>query len=191
MPFEGPMGKVTCDKISPSQWMGPAVVIDVRAILDQAPNGKSPTIAPKMIQDWEAKNGALKKGDIVLFHSGYDDKYYKPFPEGNRLAFEPLVLQSKPGWPAPSPETMEYLNSKGIRHVGSDGPSMGPVEGGQATHVAGLKYGMTWDEQLVNLGKLPARGAFYISLPTKIVDGSGATTRAVAIKTRGQKGVSE
>ncbi len=191
MPFAGPMGKMTCDKIAPAQWMGPAVVIDVRSILDQAPNGKSPIITPKMVQDWEAKNGALKSGDVVLFYSGYSDRYYKPFPEGNRLAFEPLILQSKPGWPAPGPETMEYLNSKGIKHVGTDGPSMGPVEGGQATHVAGLKYGMTWDELLTNLGRLPARGAFYIALPIKVVDASGEPTRAVGIKTKGQKGIGE
>jgi hypothetical protein len=40
-------------------------------------------------------------------------------------------------------------------------------------------------------GKLPVPGAFYIALPTKIVDGSGATTRAVGIETKGQKGVGE
>ncbi len=191
LPFAGPAGSLTCDKIAVTQWMGPAAVIDVRAILDKAPNGKSPQITPQMVQDWEAKNGSLQKGDVVLFYSSYTDKYYKPFPEGNRLAFDPLILKSAPGWPAPTPETMEYLHSKGIMHVGTDGPSMGYVEGGQPTHVAGLKYGMTWDEQLTNLGRLPARGAFYISLPTKIVDGSGATTRAIAIKSRGQRGLGE
>ena len=191
MPFAGPAGAITCDKIHPSQWMGPAVVVDVRSILDKAANGKSPVITPQMVRDWEAKHGSLQKGDVVLFHSGYDDRYYKPFPEGNRLAFEPLLLRTVPGWPAPGPETMEYLHSKGIMHVGTDGPSMGFVEGGQSTHVAGLKYGMTWDEQLVNLGKLPARGAFYVSLPSKIVDGSGAMTRAVAIKGRDQRGIGE
>jgi isatin hydrolase len=191
MPFASPMGKMTCDKMNPAQWMGPAAVIDVRAILDQAPNGKSPIITPQMIRDWEAKHGALQPGEVVLFYSGYSDKYYKPFPDGNRLAFDPLVLQNKPGWPAPSPEAVEYLHSKSIKHLGSDGPSMGPVEAGQGTHVAGLKHGMTWDELLTNVGKLPVRGAFYIALPTKIVDGSGATTRAVGIKTKGQTGVGE
>ncbi|HEV8662174.1 MAG TPA: cyclase family protein [Candidatus Methylomirabilis sp.] len=191
MPFAGPMGKMTCEKMPITQWIGPAVVIDVRDILDKAPNGKSPQITPKIVQDWEAKHGSLKKGDIVLFYSSYSDRYYKPFPEGNRLAFEPLILQNKPGWPAPSPEAMEYLHSKGIMHVGTDGPSMGFVEGGQSTHVAGLKYGMSWDELLTNLGKLPARGAFYISLPVKIIDGSGANTRGIGIKARGQKGVGE
>jgi kynurenine formamidase len=191
VPFAGPAGKITCDKLPVTQFMGPAAVVDVRSILDKAPNGKSPQITPQIVRDWEAKHGSLQKGDVVLFYSGYSDKYYKPFPAGNRLAFEPLILQSAPGWPAPSPETMEYLHSKGVMHVGTDGPSMGFVEGGQSTHVAGLKYGMSWDELLTNLGKLPARGGFYMSLPTKIVDGSGATTRAVGIKTKGQKGVGE
>jgi kynurenine formamidase len=144
-----------------------------------------------MVQDWEAKNGALKAGEVVLFYSEYSDKYYKPFPEGNRLAFDPLILGTKPGWPAPSPETIEYLHSKGIRHLGSDGPSMGPVEGGQASHVAGLQHGMTWDELLTGLGRLPARGAFYISLHPKIVDASGGMARAVGIKGKGQKGIGE
>ncbi|HEY8370230.1 MAG TPA: cyclase family protein [Thermodesulfobacteriota bacterium] len=191
LPFESPVGLTTCDKVDPAQWMGPAAVIDVRAILDRADNGKSPVITPEMVQDWEAANGALQPGEIVVFHSGYTDRYYKPFPEGNRLAFEPLILKSAPGWPAPSPETMEYLHSKGIRHLAIDSPSMGYVEGGQPTHVAGLKYGMTWDEQVINVGRLPARGAFYISLNAKIVDGSGGLTRAVAIKNRGQRGIGE
>lgn len=191
MPFAGPTGKMTCDKMPVSQWLGPAVVIDVRPILDKAPNGKSPIITPQMVKDWETKNGSLKKGDIVLFYSGYTDKYYKPFPAGNRFAFDPLVMGSAPGWPAPSPETVEYVHSKGVMHLGNDGPSMGPVEGGQDTHVAGLKYGMTWDELLTNVGKLPVRGAFYITLTPKVVDASGGTTRAIAIKTKGQKGVGE
>jgi Putative cyclase len=67
VPFAGPMGKMTCDKVPPSQWMGPAAVIDVRSVLDDAPNGKSPVITPKMVQDWEGKNGALKAGEVVLF----------------------------------------------------------------------------------------------------------------------------
>jgi kynurenine formamidase len=133
-------------------------------------------ITPKIVQDWEAKHGPLKKGDIVLFHSSYSDRYYKPFPEGNRLAFEPLILQNKPGWPAPGPETMEYLHSKGVMHVGTDGPSMGFVEGGQSTHVAGLKYGMSWDELLMNLGRLPARGAFYIEVAIEMAAATSGRT---------------
>ena len=100
-----------------------------------------------------------KAGDVVLFHSGYTDKYYKPFPAGTRLTFEPVVTKSKPGWPAPVPEVMDYLRKKGVWHLGTDGASMGPADGGQPTHVAGLKLGMSWEEMLIGLGKLPPRGA--------------------------------
>jgi hypothetical protein len=38
---------------------------------------------------------------------------------------------------------------------------------------------------------LLARGALYISLHPKIVDASGGMARAVGIKDKGQKGISE
>jgi len=191
LPFAGETGTMTASNYPLDRLMGPVDVIDVRSILDKADNGKSPAITVDMIKDWEKKNGEIKKGDVVAFYSSYSDKYYKPFPEGNRLAFDPLILKSAPGWPAPTPEVMEYLHSKGVWHVATDGPSMGPVEAGQPTHVAGLKYGMSWTEFCTNLGKLPARGAYFISIHPKIIDGSGGMARAIAIKNKGAKGVGE
>jgi kynurenine formamidase len=191
LPFEGEAGSLTGSNYPLERQMGPVDVIDVRSILDKAENGKSPAITVDMIKDWEKKNGEIKPGEVVAFYSSYSDKYYKPFPEGNRLAFDPLITKTAPGWPAPTPEVMEYLHSKGVWHVATDGPSMGPVEAGQPTHVAGLKYGMSWTELCTNLGKLPARGAYFISLHAKIVDGSGGIARAIAIKSKGVKGVGE
>ena len=92
---------------------------------------------------------------IVLFRSGYSNAYFKPLPEGRRLTFEPAVERSKPGWPAPTPEVMDYLHGKGVWHLGTDGPSMGYTDGGLPTHAAGLKYGMSWTELLINLDQLP------------------------------------
>jgi isatin hydrolase len=71
-----------------------------------------------------------------------------------------------------------------VFHLGTDGPSMGPAEAGQETHVAGLKHGMSWEEMLINLGQLPARGAFYIALPIKVAGQSGSPTRAIALVSR-------
>jgi len=79
---------------------------------------------------------------------------------------------------------MEYLHGKGVWHLGTDGPSMGPADAGQETHVAGLKYGMSWEEMLAHLDQLPVRGAFYIALPIKVADQSGSPTRAVAFVPR-------
>ena len=36
-----------------------------------------------------------------------------------------------------------------------------------------------------NVGKLPARGAYYIATSAKIVDMSGGLSRAIAIKPQG------
>ena len=118
MPFAGPMGKMTCDKVPPSQLMGPAAVIDVRSVLDDAPNGKSPVITPKMVQDWEGKNGALKASEVVLFYSGYSDNYYKPFPEGNRLAFD---LSSSAPSPAGRHPARKRSNTSTRRGSGTSG----------------------------------------------------------------------
>jgi kynurenine formamidase len=192
MPFESEMGWMTGDKYPLENQMGPAVVIDVRSILDKAPNAKSPLITVDMIKADEAKNGEIKKGDVVIFYSGYDDKYYKPFPEGNRLAWDPIVAGTAPAWPAPDPDAVEYLAKKGVRHLAIDSPSMGPwgfeYQGrpmAQMTHVNFLKYGGSWTEFCRNVGQLPARGAYFISLSTKIVDISGGLTRAIAIKPKG------
>ncbi len=190
--FANETGWMTGDKYPLERQMGPAVVIDVRNILDKADGGKSPLITTEMIKADEAKNGDIKAGDVVIFYSGYDDAYYKPFPEGNRLAWDPLVGGKVPGWPAPTPDAVSYLADKGVRHLAIDSPSMGPIGhqyGGkpmpQMTHVKFLERGGSWTEFVRNVGQLPARGAFFISLSAKIVDISGGLTRAIAIKPKG------
>ena len=186
LPFAGPQGSMTGDKYPLDRMMGPAVVIDVTAIRDKAANGKSAAITVDMIRAWEKMHGEIKGGDVVLFRSGYSDAYYKPMPEGMRMTFEPVVAKTKPGWPAPTPEVMDYLHKKGVWHLGTDGASMGPADGGQATHVGGLKYGMSWEEMLIGLHKLPTRGAYYLALGIKVADQSGSPSRAIAFVPRGR-----
>ena len=180
LPHAGPMGAVTGDKYPLSRMMGPAVVIDVTDIRDAAEPGFSAPITVERVQAWEAEHGDIAAGEVVLFRSGYSDAYYKPMPEGQRMTLQPLLLKNAPGWPAPTPEAVEYLRSKGVWHLGTDGASMGPAQDGQPTHLAGLQQGMSWEEMLTNLGELPVRGAYYIALPTKVVDQSGGPARAVA-----------
>jgi len=180
IPNAGPMGSLTGDKYPLDRMMGPAAVIDVTALRDKADNGKSAVIGMDVIQAWEKQHSDIKPGDVVLFYSGYSDAYYKPLPEGLRMTYEPVVAKTKPGWPAPSVEVMKHLRGRGVWHMGTDGPSMGPCEGGQAVHLAGLQEGMSWEEMLIGLGQVPPRGAFYIGLGAKVRDQSGAITRAIA-----------
>jgi kynurenine formamidase len=180
LPHAGPMGTVTGDKYPLDRMMGPAAVIDVTAIRDNAAPGMSARITVAMVKEWEMKHGAIQAGDVVLFYSGYTNAYYKPMPEGQRLTFQPIITKTAPGWPAPEPEVMDYLREKGVWHLGTDGASMGYADGGQPTHLAGLSKGMSWEEMLINLDQLPPRGAYYVALPLKIVDQSGSPTRAIA-----------
>lgn len=177
----GPNGLITSEKVPAWQFFGEACVIDVREYVDKAPDGESYLIRPEIVQAWEKKNRPLKFGDAVLFRSDYSDKYYQPFPAGDRFVSKPL-RKDAPGWPAPTPETMTYLGEKGVKLLGLDGASMGPIPTlAAATHQAGGKLGMIWMECGTNLGSLPTTGAFYGILAPKHAGGSGSEARALAI----------
>lgn len=181
LPGAGPMGLITGEKVPVWQFCGEACVIDIREHIDEAKDGESYLIAPQIVKDWEQKHRPLHFGDVVLFRSDYSDRYYKPFPGGERFVTTALRKET-PGWPAPTPETMQYIGSKGVMTLGLDGASMGPLPSlAVATHQAGGKLGMIWTECETNLGSIPTTGAFYAKLPAKHVGGSGGEVRCLAI----------
>ena len=96
-------GRHTGDKFPLTSLMGPAVVMDLRAVLaGNHAKGKSAEVHADWIERWEARYGRVQPGDVPLLFSGYTDRYYKRFPEGNRMKdrmlWKPLVEKSKPGW---------------------------------------------------------------------------------------------
>jgi kynurenine formamidase len=177
----GPFGLAWTDRIEAWQFGGEACVVDVRDLLDKAPNGISPLVMPSHIERFEQQHRRLRFGDVVLFRSDYSDKYYQPFPEGHRYIAD-VVDRRAPGYPDPGPETMEFLAARGVMTLGTDSASMGPMPNlAEPTHYAGLKHGMIWTEGTTNLGLLPSTGAFYCMLGPKHADGPYGETRAVAI----------
>ncbi len=177
----GPMGLITGEKVPAWQFCGEACVIDIRGHIDDAPDGESYLIRPEIVYAWEKQNRPLKFGDVVLFRSDYTDKYYKPFPAGERFVTTALRRET-PGWPAPTPETMEYLGQKGVKTLGLDGASMGPLPNlAVATHQAGGKLGMIWTECSTNLGSLSTTGSFTALLTAKHAGGSGGECRGIGI----------
>ena len=175
------MGLVTGEKVPAWQFCGEACVIDVTALRDRAEPGMSALIGPEVVREWEHTHRPLGPGDIVLFRSGYTDAYYKAFPEGDRFVAAALKKQA-PGWPAPTPQTIEYLAGRGVMTLGLDGASMGPLPDlAVATHQAGGKRGMIWVECATNLASLPTTGAFFAILAAKHAGGSGGECRCVAV----------
>ncbi len=177
----GPFGLSYTDQIEAWQFGGEACIVDVRDLLDQAPNGISPLVTAEHVERFESQHRQVGLGDVVLFRSDYSDHYYQPFPEGRRYISSILDRES-PGYPDPDPDCMEFLASRGVMTLGTDSASMGPLPDlAEPTHYAGLKYGMIWTEGATNLGELPATGAFYCMLGPKHEGGPYSETRAIAI----------
>lgn len=181
LPGAGPNGSITGEKVPAWQFCGEACVIDISQFCDRAGDGDSFLIPPEIVIAWEKENRPLKFGDVVLFRSGYTDKYYKPFPEGDRFVASAL-RKDTPGWPAPTPETMKYLGEKGVMTLGLDSASMGPLPNmAVATHQAGGQLGMIWTECATGLSPLPTTGSFYAILAAKHAGGSGGECRSIGI----------
>ena len=168
------------EKVPLDQSIGPAVVIDCRSFRDKAEPGMSPIIPKEFFQDWQEENGAFQPDDIVLLQTGWTTDFYRPFPEGLKFGSDVVIEKKAPGWPAPDGEAMEYLADLGLKTIGADSGSMGPLQADAEPHWAGLGKGMVFIERLVNLELLPQRGSFFVFLPIKLEGGSGAPGRAIA-----------
>jgi len=180
-PKSGKLGLAYTDKIEPWQFGGEACVIDVRDLLNQAPNGISPLVKREHVQRFEKQHRQLRFGDVALFRSDYSDHYYRPYPDGHRYISDALDGKA-PGYPDPDPDCMEFLATRNVMTLGTDSASMGPIPTlAEPTHYAGLKYGMIWTESATNLGALPPTGAFYILLHPRHKDGAYSEGRAFAI----------
>src|SRR5262245_19644122 len=177
----GPLGRAFTDRIPAWQFGGEACVIDCRDLLDTTPNGRSDLVKKERIMRWEKKHRPLGPGDVVLFHSGWSDKYYKPLPEGRRFAADPVEGKT-PAWPDPDPDCMEYLATRKVMTLATDSTSMGPLPDlAEPTHYAGLRHGMIWTEAATGFAALPTTGAFYCMIGPKHEGGPYGEGRAFAV----------
>lgn len=175
----GPAGNITGELVDLHQLMGPAAVIDVTELSGQGTKGESPYIEPKHILDWEKQYGVIPQDCVVLFRTGWDKRYVRG-EEGKKYAYNALVRQEGPGWPAPDAEAMQLLVARGVKCVGIDTPSMGSAHDGIPAHLAGLSQGVLYVEALTNLDKLHTTGDFFMFLPVKFAESSGSFGRAIA-----------
>jgi len=190
--YEAKYGKIkttdmTSDKVPAYYCLGPARVIDVAqrvGTTDPRIWPASPAIRVEDVQAHEKLYGPIKAGEIVIFRSGHTDAHFRPLARGiedpNTAA--PLNGHAE-GWPAPTPETVTYIIDKGVRCLGTDGPSMGSVNPEEAvmTHWAAASREVPWIEFLINVGAMPPTGAFFVFLSPKYEGNHGGPGRAIAI----------
>jgi kynurenine formamidase len=168
------------EKLDLSKLIGPAAVVDLRRLDGEAEDGASPAITVAHLEAWEEEHGRFEPGEVVLLLTGWS-KHYVRGEDGRAFLHEPVVLQSRPAWPAPEADAAIFLHERGVTTIGIDAPSMGSAEEGNEVHRAGLSREMAFIEGLTNLERLPTRGASFFFLPLKIAVASGAPGRAIAV----------
>lgn len=172
-------GNWTTDQIPLERLLGPAVVVDVT---QQAAANADYRVTPDVLEAWERANGPIPDGAIVLFRTGW----------GSRWPDRARYLGTTKTGPAAVPQmhfpgidsaAARWLaTERAIDAVGLDTPS---IDYGQSTtfdtHQIFSAANIPAFENVANLERLPATGAFVVALPMKIRGGSGGPLRIVAL----------
>lgn len=144
-----------------SRFVGPAVVIDLRAV----PAGG--VAGPEYFRGREDR---ILFADFVLLLTGWSRFWGQPaYFSGNPLLSE---------------EAAHYLSSFPLKGIGMDAASFDPVDSADLpVHHILLGKGILLIENLVNLEQLPETGTTFSCLPLPVEGGDGSPVRAVAMIT--------
>ena len=171
-------GKKTVDQLPLEQLIAPAVKVDVSA---KALANRDYLVTTEDLQAWEAANGRIPDGSIVLLQTGYG-KFWpdkKSYLGTDRTGPEAVAELHFPGL---DPAAADWLvKNRKINAIGLDTAS---IDYGQSTaftsHVTLMTNNIPAFENVANLDQVPVKGAYMMALPMKIKGGSGAPLRIVA-----------
>ena len=173
-------GKQTADQIPLNRLVAKAVVIDVSA---KASADRDYLLTPDDITAFEAQNGQIAEGSIVLLRTGWSSRW------GSRFEY---LGDSTPGdasklhFPSFGPDAARLLVEQ--RRVAALGADVASIDAGNSTdfqvHRIAAAGNVPGFENLTNLDQLPATGAIVVALPMKIGGGSGGPLRAIAMVPR-------
>ena len=168
----------TVGQLPIEQLIGAAVVVDVSTKANANADYQA-TVAD--FEAWEKIHGQIPNGSIVLINTGFarhwpDTKKYLGTAERGAEAVPKLHF------PGLHPDAARWLIAeRTIKAIGLDTAS---IDYGQSTlfesHRILLEKNIPAFENVAELGKLPATGAYVVALPMKIKDGSGGPLRIVA-----------
>jgi kynurenine formamidase len=176
-PIHFAAGHKTSDQIPVRQLIGPAVVIDVTS---KTATDSDYRLTVDDVRAWESRYGTIPQGAIVLLRTGWGSRY------PNRKAY---FGDDTPGatdnlhFPSYGVEAARLLvGERKVGAIGVDTPSIdyGPSKDFQVHQIAAAAD-VVGLENIANLERVPASGAWVIALPMKIGGGSGGPLRAVAV----------
>ncbi len=151
--------------------------VDVRSVIGRGVRINAAFLGPReeytleMLKDFEKEHGEIRKGDVILFYFGWEDKY------GLGKNGEDFLKD----WPGLSGEAAQYLLDKGVASVGTDALALDPF-GSEIypSHQILLGNEVPIIENLRNLKTIPVF-SYVIGLANKMKDGSGSPIRIIAL----------
>jgi kynurenine formamidase len=163
------------DTIPPAHFLAPACVIDCSAESAADPDF---LLNIPFVEAWEAKHGRIPARSWVLLRTDWHKRPARAYVN---------LLDDGPHSPGPAPATVEWLvverdvHGLGTETIGTDaGQAMHftpPYPAHHFMHGRG-RYGL---QCLANLDQLPPTGAFLLTAPLKIRQGSGSPLRVLAL----------
>lgn len=172
---------LTADAIPLEQLIAPVVVIDVA---QKAAANADYRLTADDVRAWEARNGTIAAGTIVLLRTGWGKRW------PNRKAYfgdDTPGATDKLHFPSYGEDSARLLvNERRVAAIGVDTAS---IDYGPSTdfivHRVALGANVPGLENIANLERVPERGAWLMALPMKIARGSGGPVRVVALVPRG------
>jgi len=171
-------GRHTVDEIPLEQLIGDAVVVDVTGPVAK---DRDHLVSIRDFERWEAEHGRIPQASIVLLRTGFGAYWPRAAAYlGTALrGAEGAAALSFPGLAADAAAWL--VAERGIKAVGIDTASIDYGKSKDfAAHVALMSENVPAFENLANLDRLPATGAYVVALPAKIRGGSGGPLRIVA-----------
>ncbi len=180
--FDAPLhfaqGGRSIEQIPVEELTGEGVLVDIS---EKVGENRDYLIPAADFNAWEAQNGKIPEGAIVLIRTGFGKHW------GNKQEYTGTTKSGAEGveelhFPGLSPQAAEWLvKERKIKAVGIDTPS---IDYGQSKDFLTHRYlcgnNVTAYENLANLENLPYTGLYVVAAPMKIKGGSGSPLRILA-----------
>ena len=166
----------TTDRLPVQKVVAPVCVIDCSAEVAANPDF---LLTADGIRKWESEHGEIPAGSWVVMRTDWHKRNHS---EAEFLNAD----DTGPHSPGPSVDCIELVVERGAigwgtECIGTDAGQAGGMEPPFPAHNLlhkNNRYGLA---SLVNLDKLPAKGAILVAVPLKIVNGTGSPVRAIAL----------
>jgi kynurenine formamidase len=149
-----------------------AVVVNIAPRVAQSPDYH---VTVEDLQAWERQNGRIPRRSAVLLNTGWSRRWAD---RGRYVNRGPQGVPQVPGF---APAAVAFLvGQRQVRGLGMDVFIPDPPMAGAGASASSLTPGVWQLENLVNLDRLPAKGAKLVVAPLR-VEAASAPARVIAI----------